>query len=191
MPRFRTMRLAIALLGLLVLATAPCALAQGDFSVLGLSASPDAYVDAIEVEYGEDFELYVIITGPGAVEPLAHDFSSVGWAVLQACCGGSPAFMYDSQLSTEGLVHEGEPILGVTTSAPECVSADVIHVATLSFNWLYAPTEPFLLGAASMNAAQFCGEDPQFLSGCAVTVLPQGVTPAESSSWGGVKALYR
>lgn len=180
-----------ALFAVLALGSASVALAQGEFNVLGLSGAPDAYVEEVQVVYGENFDLYVIISGPGGLEPLTYDFSSVSWAVLQVCCGGSPAYMYDAQLAGDGLVHEGEPILGVTTTAPECVAADVIYVATLSFTWIYRPLGPFRLGAASMSAAEFCGRDPEFLSGCAVLVTPLGITPAESHSWGAVKALYR
>jgi len=181
--------LSVATLTLIL--TAGAVAAQGEYSVLGLSAAPDAYVDEIDIEYGLDFQLYVIIAGPGAVEPLTQDFVSVNWAVLQACCGGSPAFLIDSAMHTDPLVHEGDPIYGVHTSAPTCVDAEIITVATLTFTWLYEPTGPFLLGAASMSAAEFCGGETEFLSGCSVRVAPLGYTPAEDRSWGDVKTLFR
>ncbi len=172
--------------------TAGAVAAQGEYSVLGLSAAPDAYVDEIDVAYGQDFQLYVIIAGPGAVEPLTRDFVSVNWAVLQACCGGSPATLIESDLHTDQLVHEGDPIYGVHTSAPTCVDAEIITVATLTFTWLYEPvTGPFLLGAASMSAAEFCGGETEFLSGCSVRVAPLGYTPAADHTWGEVKSLFR
>jgi hypothetical protein len=186
--RLRTI-LSVAALTLVL--TAGAVAAQGEYSVLGLSAAPDAYVDDIDIEYGQDFQLYVIIAGPGAVEPLTLDFVSVNWAVLQACCGGSPAFLIDSNLHTDQLDHEGDPIYGVHTSAPTCIDAEIITVATLTFTWLYEPTGPFLLGAASMSAAEFCGGETEFLSGCSVRIAPLGYTPAEDHTWGEVKSIYR
>ena len=187
MHRQRSLALAIALS---ITFFAGLAAAQ-EYSVLGLSASPDGYQPEIEIDYGHDFQLYVIITGPGAVEPLPWDFSAVNWAVLQSCCGGSPAYMVESELHAASLEHEGEPILGVRTTAPDCFQSDVIRVATLTFTWIYEPTGAFYLGAAAMSAVEICGEEPEFLSGCSVRITPLGVTPAEEQSWGQVKSLYR
>ncbi len=188
--RHTVLSIVLATVLTLTLSVGP-AVAEGEFSVLGLSASPDSYVDEIEVDFDQEFQLYVIIAGPGAVEPLTKDFSSVNWAVLQACCGGSPAFMIESVLHSESLVHEGEPIVGVHTSAPVCIDADIITLATLTFTWLYEPAGSFLLGAAAMSAAEFCGEETEFLSGCSVRIVPLGITPAEDKTWGEVKSLYR
>lgn len=165
--------------------------AAQEYSVLGLSGSPDGYVPEVEIEYGHDFQLYVIITGPGAVEPLPWDFSAVNWAVLQSCCGGSAAYMVEAELETTNMEHEGEPILGVRTTAMDCLQSDVIRVATLTFTWIYQPTGPFYMGAAAMSAVEICGQDTEFLSGSSVRITPLGVTPAEDQSWGQVKALYR
>ncbi len=190
MPRLRSLALVFACVLSLSL-YAGFATAQGEYSVLGLSAAPDAYLGEAEVDFDSDFELYVILAGPGAVEPLPWDFSAVDWAVLQSCCGGSPAYMVESDLISASLVHEGDPILGVRTSAPDCLPTDIIHIATLTFTWIYQPTGPFFMGAAAMSSVEICGEDPQFLSGCSVRITPLGITPAESRSWGGVKNLYR
>ncbi|MBU0743509.1 hypothetical protein KKA85_06550 [bacterium] len=192
MSRQRSLGLAFAFAGALSLSLgAGAAAAQGEYSVLGLSAMPDAYVPEVEVDFGHDFELYVILAGPGAVAPLPWQFSSVDWAVLQSCCGGSPAFMVESHLATDSLVHEGDPILGVRTTAPDCFQSDIILIATLTFTWIYQPTGPFYMGAAAMSAVEICGEDTQFLSGCSVRITPLGVTPAGNRSWGEVKTLFR
>jgi len=170
---------------------ASVAVAQDEYSVLGLSAAPDAYVGEIEVDFGRDFELYVILAGPGAAAPLPWDFSSVTWAVLQSCCGGSAAFLVDTELSAGTMVHEGDPVLGVQTTATDCFRSDVILIATLGFTWTYEPNGPFYLGAAAMTPVEICGEPRQFLAGSSVRITPLGITPAEDRSWGAVKALFR
>lgn len=190
MPRHLGSTLVFAV-ALSLVCGASAASAQGEYCVLGLSASPDAYVGEVDLEYGRDFELYVILAGPGATAPIPWDFSSVGWAVLQTCCGGSAAFMVASELSGDTMVHEGDPILGVQTTATDCFRSDIIPIATLSFTWVYEPNGPFYLGAAAMTPVEICGEPQQFLAGSSVRITPLGVTPAEDKSWGEVKSLYR
>lgn len=167
------------------------ATAQLEFSMLGLSAEPDAYVAEKTVAFGEEFDLYVILTGPEGESPLPWILDSVNWAVLQNCCGGSPAYLIDSELLGPDLVHTGEPVVGVTSAAADCVQQDVVALARLTFTWVETPTRNFYLGAAATTAAVTCDEDFQLLSSRSVEITPTGVTPAEESSWGAVKRLYR
>lgn len=176
---------------LLVLLLALPAAAQLEFCMLGLSAAPDAYVDQITVAYGDEFDLYVILAGPEGTTPLPWILESVNWAVLQNCCGGSPAYMIDSELLGSDLIHTGDPVVGVTSEASNCVQKDVVALARLTFTWVTTPVRNFYLGAAPMTVATTCAEDFQPLSSRSVEIIPTGVTPAEVSDWGAVKSLYR
>jgi hypothetical protein len=183
---FRTLLTGIAL----ALGALPAA-AQSGFSIIGLSAAPDSYVARKTVPFGEEFELYVILTGPAGESPLPWILDSVDWAVLQACCGGSPAYMIHAELLTDGLSQTGDPTLGVTSTGVGCVQRDVLVLARLLFTWIYTPTRHFYLGAAAMTAALTCDQDIQFLDSRSVEIIPTGITPAEDASWGAVKSLYR
>jgi hypothetical protein len=182
---------ALVALSVLALAAAVPAAAQTGFSVLCLSAAPGAYVGEIDVPYGEDFDLYVILAGPEVGTPLSWRLDAVDWAVLGSCCGGSPAFLVGSELAGAPFAHQGDPVLGVHTTSDGCVQQDVITLARLSFTWVYEPTGPFFLGAAALAPATSCDGPAQILDGRTLRVVPSGITPASSSSWGGVKSLYR
>ncbi|MDO9695837.1 MAG: hypothetical protein Q7W56_14045 [Candidatus Latescibacteria bacterium] len=164
--------------------------AQADYSVLCLSAAPEAYVEELIVPYGQDFDLYVILAGPVVGEPLPWRLDTVDWAVLGSCCGGSPAFLIGSELGGAPLTHDGDPVIGVRTTSAGCVQQDVITLARLSFTWVYEPTGPFFLGAAALAPAFSCDDTAQFLGGRSLRIVPTGITPAVSSSWGEVKALF-
>jgi hypothetical protein len=182
---------ALVVLSVLTVASAVPAVAQTGFSVLCLSAAPDAYVGEIDVPYGEDFDLYVILAGPDVGAPLSWRLDTVDWAVLGSCCGGSPAYLIGSELAGAPLAHQGDPVLGVHTTSDGCVQQDVVTLARLSFVWVYEPTGPFFLGAAALAPAAACDGPAQILDGRTLRVVPSGITPAASSSWGGVKSLYR
>lgn len=156
---------------------------------LGLSASPDEYVGVIEVPYGESFTLYVVMTGPD-LAPLPFELDTVQWALLGSCCGGSPAIYLDTILNDQ-MTHVGDPNLAVTSEATTCLDGDFIVLAEVSFNWLYEPSGPFHLGAAALSAAIDCEGEPWIPIGLSLEIIPLGITPAETSSWGGVKSLYR
>lgn len=181
----------LVVLTTLALAVAVPAVAQTGFSVLCLSAAPEAYVGEIDVPYGEDFDLYVILAGPDAGAPLSWRLDTVDWAVLGSCCGGSPAYLIGSELAGAPLAHQGDPVLGVHTTSDGCVEQDVVTLARLSFTWVYEPTGPFFLGAAALAPAAACDGPSQILDGRTLRVVPTGITPASASSWGGVKSLYR
>ena len=165
------------------------AAAQTSYPALGLSAAPDSYVAEITVEYGTNFTLYVVLMGADE-EVLPFDFNSLSWALLGSCCGGSPAFYLDTIL-TQDMDHVGDPTLAITSTATSCITSDFILLAEVSFNWIYEPASTFHLGVANLSAAEDCEGEPWILTGAPLLVIPTGVTPAESSTWGGVKSLYR
>lgn len=177
-----------ALLPLLLLAAAS-APAQTSFPALALSASPDAYVGEIEVPFGETFTLYVCLTGPEG-GPLTFDLDVIEWALLNSCCGGSPAIFIDT-FPSETMTHAGDPTFAVTSDALTCVADDFVVLARVDFNWLYEPTGPFNLGAACLNVAWDCAGESHVVSGLPMHVIPLGITPAETDTWSGVKRTYR
>jgi hypothetical protein len=179
----------IALSAAALVAFAVPAFAQSGFSALGLSASPDEYVGEITVPYGEDFSLYVFMTGP-ELSPLPFELDTIDWALLASCCGGSPAFYFGNVMNEE-MDHEGDPAVAVFSKARQCVSGDFIVLAQVTFNWIYEPTGSFHLGAASLSAAMDCEGEPWILTGLPLRVVPTGITPAEETSWGDLKNLFR
>lgn len=189
-PAVKTAPCAAASAALVLLFAVP-ALAQDGFCVLGLSAAPDSYVGETTVEYGSDFDLWVIVAGPDAVAPLSWKLDTLDWAVLQSCCGGSPATLSSSALTTGTMVQEGDPAYGVQVVSTDCVRRDVITLARLTFTWVYQPTGAFYLGAAALGPATTCDAGSELLGGRSVLVVPTGITPAAASTWGGIKSLYR
>jgi len=182
--RFRFALLAAAF----VLVAAPV-VAQDGFSALGLSASPDGYVGEITVPYGDDFTLYVFMTGP-ELSALPFELDAVDWALLGSCCGGSPAYYLDTVFNDQ-MDHEGEPSVAVFSTAQQCVAGDFIVLAEVNFNWIYEPFGEFHLGAASLSAATDCEGEAWILTGMPLKVIPTGITPAEDTSWSALKTLFR
>ena len=175
-------------LGALVAFLTPAS-AQSGYPALGLSASPESYVSEITVEYGSTFTLYVVLMGPDE-EPLPFDFGTLDWALLGSCCGGSPAYYLETFL-TSAMTHVGDPTLAITSTALTCVTEDFVLLAEVSFNWIYEPVAPFHLGVANLSAAVDCEGEDWILTGASLLVTPTGITPAETDTWSGVKAMYR
>ncbi len=80
------------------------------------------------------------------------------------------------------LQHTGDTIMGVTSTAPECLPpGNFIVLATLTFDWIYEPSQSFTLGAAPMSSAVDCEGVDQWLGGAGVQVFPVdpvGVVPS-------------
>ncbi len=169
--------------------TASAAVAQTDMPRLGLSASPVAFVDSLQVEYGDDFTLWVVMTTPEP-DAGAFDLEYVKWALLNSCCGGSPALYVDAVMG-EGLVHDGDPVFAVESEAETCVTGELTVLAECHFTWIYEPEGPFNLAAAALTAARDCADETWYPSGLEFEVIPDLSTPAEAESWGNLKARFR
>jgi hypothetical protein len=178
----------LVMLGALAALLIPVA-AQSGYPALGLSAAPDSYVDEITVEYGSNFTLYVVLMGSDG-EALPFDLSTINWALLGSCCGGSPAYYIDTILTSE-MTHTGDPTLAISSTAETCVTSDFIMLAEVSFNWIYQPNTTFHLGVANLSAAVDCEDEPWILTGAPLLVIPTGLVPNESDTWSGIKAIYR
>ena len=88
--------------------------------------------------------------------------------------------------------HEGTPYFGVTSSSETCVDEDAIVLATLTMI-LDAPEPGDYLAAAGPYAAAYdCeGNSPLFMD-MPMTITAYGdITPVESRTFGGLKAIYR
>jgi hypothetical protein len=81
------------------------------------------------------------------------------------------------------LQHIGDTIMGVTSTAPECLPpGNFIVLATLTFDWIYEPADSFTLGAAAMSSAVDCEGADQWLGGAGVQVFPvEGVAVVPST----------
>ncbi|MBT7311283.1 hypothetical protein HN843_05930 [bacterium] len=56
-----------------------------DYSQLVFSAAPDHFDGRLDVEYGEQFQLYALMLGTESFEPYPYGFQQVTWAVLAGC----------------------------------------------------------------------------------------------------------
>ncbi len=186
---FFSVSLKRSLLVLVIMLAALPVAAQSSYSALGLSASPTEYIGEITVPFGDDFSLYVFVTGPD-LAVLPFELAAIDWALLGSCCGGSPAY-YVQTLLSETLQHEGNPTIAVHSTADICVSGNFIVLAEVQFNWIYEPTGPFYLGVATLAAAVDCEGDPWIMTGLPLQVIPTGITPTQDESWSSLKTLFR
>lgn len=173
-----------------VLLAATPASAQYEFPRIGLSASPDRYVTAMEAEIGEPFDIYACVFGHVPGEPLQQPLQQVAWVVHQACCG-AVLDLLDVQYNPE-FVHEGQsPLAGMVSSVEGCVDTEGIWLATLTVRLLAPGPGDYLWAAGPYTAPVDCdGTHPIFMD-MPVNITIPGGTPAEDSAWGAVKARYR
>jgi len=175
---------------LALLLSTSVARAQLVYPRMGLSASPDAYVENIEVTVGEPFVLYACVFGNEPGQALDQPVSNLSWVIHQVCCGAQVDILqieYNPEFT-----HEGHPILGVSSSVPECYDQSVIYLAKLTC--VLAEPIPFgvLWAAGPYDASSDCEGGNALFMGMPVNILPDEVVTAdESRSWGTVKSLYR
>ena len=158
-------------------------------SRLGLSAAADEYVDHLEPDIDSPFTLYVILTGLSETEPLTFDLQTVTWLVHTVCCGDSPVGVV-SMVQAPGFVTEGDPYDVLETVTLDCHGGDTVLLATITFDWLLEGATEFLLSAGAVTAALDCEDDAHLLQTITVAITGQDPTPAESSSWSQIKALF-
>ena len=181
--------LAVAVLVVLfqVLNVAPV---NAQFPRLGVSASPDHYVDPIDVFLNEEFELYICVFGVDEETPLAQEFSSIAWVLHQSCCGA--ALLVNSVDFNPNFEHFGIPSLGVISSSEVCVDEPSIVLATIHANMIADEDGAYLVAAGPYQAAYDCAGESPVMMGMAITINLTGISvPTENQSWNSVKALYR
>jgi len=176
----------------LLVSIATTAQAQYDFPRIGLSASPDTYVDHVEAEIGETFTLYACVFGNGPGDPLEQPLKSMAWIVHLACCGAAMEVM-DVAYNPD-FQHEGEgPMTGVTTTTGgECIDQEGIWLATLQVRLDAPGPGDYIWAAGPYDWAVDCNdENPVFMDMPLIITVPGDTTPAADSSWGSLKADYR
>ncbi len=89
------------------------------------------------------------------------------------------------------MTHEGEPGFAVSSAAETCLSGEMVLLAEVEFSWLYEPAGPFHLGAAALGPASDCEGESWILTGLPLRIVPTGITPAETATWGAVKTMFR
>ena len=192
MTRFARFVAGCATAGLILVALAASASAQPpQFPRVGLSTSPDYHSEFISVAMDEPFDLHMLVLPPENGEPL-FDVSMVRWAVFQVCCGGVASL--EAVDYTPGLDHEGHPFDGVTSVASDCITDEIIHLATITFTLHADDPGVYLMVAGPTDWAQDCGGENEVLMDMVVLVDlydPNDQTPVERTSWGSLKATYR
>ena len=182
-------RATVGLLAALLLVAAPAA-AQYEFPRVGLSAAPDHYVDAMEAQIGEEFTIHACVFAHVPGEPLQLPLHSVAWVIHQACCGAS-LDLVDVQYNPD-LVHEGaSPLSGMVSSVAGCVDQDGIWLATLTVRLNAPGPGDYLWAAGPYAAAVDCDGGNPFFMDMPVNITVPASTPADSPSWGALKASYR
>ena len=178
-----------ALLAIIFLFAANAA-AQTTYPRVGLSSSPNEYIDNITIAPGEEFTLYACVFGPGPGEPVGQAFTSLSWVIHQVCCGAVIDIL-DFQ-SNPDLEHTGHPLLGVRTTSETCYDEDLVVLGTLTCS-LTNPTPGGVLWAAGpFDASIDCEGGNALFIGLAVTInTEEDVLPTDKSSWGSLKAIYR
>lgn len=179
---------------LLQLAIVTTALAQyPSFPRLGLSTAPDRYELDIAVHGDETFELHVLVLPPDGETLHEHQYRSFQWAVLEACCGGA-AVILDEEYNP-ACQSEGDTLGGMVTEFDECVGGDVIHLATLTLQMAIDVPGVYWIIAGPLGLATACSEFGEYtvlMTDMLVNVhYTTDVTPAEGTSWTGVKNLFR
>ena len=177
-------------MALLLLLAAGSARAQEEFPRIGLSASPDMYVDHITVDFDSTFTLYAMVFGHAQGQPIGQPVTALPWVIHQVCCGGVLDLL-DMQLNP-ALDHEGHPLAGMVSSSPECMDQDSIWLATLQVRVSSSVPGDFLWAAGPYGRIEDCEGTNPFFMAMPVTITVDGQpTPTTEHSWGQVKALYR
>ncbi len=157
---------------------------------LGLSASPDHYIESIDVALGEEFEIYICVFGVDDDTLLEQDFASLAWVLHQVCCGA--AILVDSIDFNPNFQHEGLPSLGVISSSEVCVTEPSILLATLHVTMIADADGAYLLAAGPYQPAVDCeGNNPVMMGMAMVINLSGATTLAETETWDSVKAEFR
>jgi hypothetical protein len=188
---FLLLLLTIALTILVQLAlVAPVQAQYPSYPRLGLSAAPDRFELDISVHGDETFELHVVVLPPEGETVHAHDYSYFEWAVLEACCGGAAVILdedYNPQCQSDGT-----SLGGIQSVFDECQGGEVIHLATLTLQMAIDQPGIYWIIAGPLDAALTCDGQPVVMTDMLVNVhYTTDVTPVESSSWSGVKNLFR
>ncbi len=178
-------------LALLLVMILSASSARAQFPRIGLSASPDEYIETIDVELHQEFTLYVCVFGVDNETPLDQDYSSLSWVLHQVCCGA--ALSIENVEYNSAFHHEGYPHDGVVSSSEVCVDEPSILLATLTMSIFAEEDGEYLAACGPYQQPVDCEGGNPLLMALPMTLNLTGVggVSAESSSLGELKALYR
>jgi hypothetical protein len=180
--------LLLVLVGLL--ASAPAAAQYITFPRIGVSAAADTYEPRIEVFGDEPFDLHIMVMPPDGQTLLSHDFQQFQWALLEPCCGGAATILATE--FTDTCTFEGNLLSGMTTTANECLTGEMIHLGTMTLRMegLEVPGTYFVL-VGPTDLAYDCNGDGVVMTDLIVEVAyTPDITPIESNSLSEVKQLF-
>jgi hypothetical protein len=181
----------MALAATLLLVGAVTALAQTPVARLGFSAAPDAYVESLTVENGEEFTLYVVATGMPGEGGVPFDVAQFRWSVLQACCG-STFLIQDVEFNPE-MEHEGNPFAGVISHSETCLTDEFYWIATIRFVSVAEESGPYVAGCIPLDVGLDCDGNEWTMLGMdtIVVVTFDGEVANENATWSEVRRQYR
>ncbi len=174
---------------LIVLLAAPAAAQYVTFPRLGLSAAPDRYEPNIAVAGRDTFELHVLVLPRQEQTVHEHSFTSFHWAVLDACCGGAAVILDEDY--NPACRNDGDIFGGFVTTFEECVTGEVVHLATLRMQMAIDIPGVYWIIAGPISQALTCDAQPVVMTDLTVYVdYTTDITPVTAASWSGVKALF-
>lgn len=165
--------------------------ARAQFPRIGISASPDTFVDTIDVTLGVEFTLYACVFGVDAETPLDQEFSSLSWVLHQVCCGAT--LSVENVVYSPGFQHQGTPAQGVVSSSEVCVNEPGILLATLTMIMAADEDGEYLAACGPYQQPVDCDGANPILMGMSMmlNLTGAGSTPNGSFDLGEIKALYR
>jgi len=189
--RYGNWLFAAVAMALLVIVMLSASSVRAQYPRIGISGSPDAYIDSLDVMLNETFTLYVCVFGPDAETPLDQEYSSLSWVLHQVCCGAI--------LSVENVVyntdfqHEGSPGMGVVSSSEVCVDEPVLLLATMTMSLFAEEDGGYLAACGPYQQPVDCdGGNPILMGmGMQLNLSGAGGTPNDSLGLQEIKALYR
>jgi len=157
---------------------------------IGLSASPDSYVDSLSTDLGKVVTVYVCMFGVDDKTPLQESISSVPWVIHQVCCGAAMEIL-NTQYNPD-MDHVGHPLAGVRSSARTCMQGSSVLLATVQARITAEQPGDFYWASGLADAFTDCGgAHPQF-QGLGILISAKGdQVPDDRTGWGTLKALYR
>ncbi|MGD9549073.1 MAG: hypothetical protein AB7V45_16230 [Candidatus Krumholzibacteriia bacterium] len=157
---------------------------------LGLSASPTAYVDTVEVDQSRSFTLYACVFGPEEGAPIGHSLVTVPWVIHQVCCGASIDIL-NVQYNPE-LTHDGSPLSGVWSTSEECLDRESLWLATLEVRLNAPEAGDYLWASGPAGGVVECGGTTPWFQGLPVMIQARGELVADDGrSFGSIKAMFR